>query len=382
MSKVFIEETTLSAIGNAIREKTGKSDLIAPGVMPDEIRGIETGGGGGGMPEEALTITGNCQHRFANNGWNWFIEEYSNRIKTKDIDTMSQMFTGSNGLKSIPFEIKGLSGSSIALSSMFDSCSNLTEIPKISNVRVSDAQYMFSNCSRLQNIPNDFASWFDWSELANNPYSGFNYTFYGCNSLRSVPMNIFENACPDSEAWASYFYGGFADCFALDELIDLPLPYTKEYQDNLFESFCGYCCHLKDLTFATDNGQPLVRNYANQTIYLNNCVGYGDPGHFISYNSGITEDKWVYDDATYQALKNDPDWYATSYSYSRYNHDSAVRTINSLPDTSAYVSSVGGTNTIIFSGDCGSATDGGAINTLTEEEIAIAAAKGWTISFS
>jgi hypothetical protein len=47
MSKVFIEETTLTAIGDAIREKTGKSDLIAPGSMPQEIKSITTGGGGG-----------------------------------------------------------------------------------------------------------------------------------------------------------------------------------------------------------------------------------------------------------------------------------------------------------------------------------------------
>jgi hypothetical protein len=61
--------------------------------------------------------------------------------------------------------------------------------------------------------------------------------------------------------------------------------------------------------------------------------------------------------------------------YSRYNHDSAVETINSLPDTSAY-----GTNTIKFKGASGALTDGGAINTLTEEEIAVAAAKGWTVT--
>ena len=66
--------------------------------------------------------------------------------------------------------------------------------------------------------------------------------------------------------------------------------------------------------------------------------------------------------------------------YSRYNHDSAVETINSLPDTSGYLSANGGTNTIKFEGAAGSKTDGGAINTLTEEEIAVAAAKGWTVT--
>ena len=45
MSKVFINEETLTNIGNAIREKTGKNNLISPGSMPEEIRSI-TGGGG------------------------------------------------------------------------------------------------------------------------------------------------------------------------------------------------------------------------------------------------------------------------------------------------------------------------------------------------
>jgi hypothetical protein len=76
-----------------------------------------------------------------------------------------------------------------------------------------------------------------------------------------------------------------------------------------------------------------------------------------------------------QALKDNPDWWTCDVNYSRYNHDSAVATINSLPDCSAT-----GTNTIKFKGTMGAKTDGGAINTLTEEEIAVAAAKGWTVS--
>ena len=46
MPKVFIEETTLTAIGNAIREKTGKTELIDPANMHNEIASIETGGAG------------------------------------------------------------------------------------------------------------------------------------------------------------------------------------------------------------------------------------------------------------------------------------------------------------------------------------------------
>ena len=79
-------------------------------------------------------------------------------------------------------------------------------------------------------------------------------------------------------------------------------------------------------------------------------------------------------------MKNDPDSWSNSLDYSKYNHDSAVETINSLPDTSAYIATAGGTNIIKFEGASGAKTDGGAINTLTEEEIAVAAAKGWTVT--
>ena len=98
----------------------------------------------------------------------------------------------------------------------------------------------------------------------------------------------------------------------------------------------------------------------------------------------------------YAKLKNQDDWFSFSsksgtyegktgvyYSklFSRYNHDSAVETLNSLPDTSEYLATAGGTNTIQFTGYQGALTDGGAINTLTEEEIAVATAKGWTVTF-
>ena len=129
------------------------------------------------------------------------------------------------------------------------------------------------------------------------------------------------------------------------------------------------------------DGQPYVVKWKSQVIDLSPRIGYSDDiASILNYNSGITADKEVKDDATYQALKNDADWFTTNIAYSRYNHDSAVATINTLPDTSAYLATAGGTNTIKFKGESGSATDGGAINTLTEAEIAVATAKGWTVS--
>ena len=48
MAKIFIEESTLSAIGNSIRAKTGKTNMIPPLSMPTEIGSIQTTGGGSG----------------------------------------------------------------------------------------------------------------------------------------------------------------------------------------------------------------------------------------------------------------------------------------------------------------------------------------------
>ena len=134
------------------------------------------------------------------------------------------------------------------------------------------------------------------------------------------------------------------------------------------------------MTFALNNGVPYTVTWKSQVIDLSDYVGYAGSDVYTQHNSGITADKEVTDDATYQALKNDPDWFTTKIEYSRYNHDSAVATINSLPDTSAYLATAGGTNTIKFKGQAGASTDGGAISTLTEEEIAVAAAKGWTVT--
>ena len=61
MSKVFIEEDSLTAIGNAIRSKTGDTaPLSVPTGMVEAIAGI-TGGGGGAdsLPIEIKEITNN-----------------------------------------------------------------------------------------------------------------------------------------------------------------------------------------------------------------------------------------------------------------------------------------------------------------------------------
>ena len=58
MAKIFIEESTLSAIGNSIRAKTGKTNMIAPLNMATEIASIQAGSGSGpSSPVSANDVT-------------------------------------------------------------------------------------------------------------------------------------------------------------------------------------------------------------------------------------------------------------------------------------------------------------------------------------
>ena len=218
-----------------------------------------------------------------------------------------------------------------------------------------------------------------------SPYSGSSSSsFYGCSSLRSIPMDFLAHGNPVVYYNYSIYNYGFYNCYALDELVNLPNPHhNATWTSNSFYNSFSNCDRLKNLTFALnpETNAPYVVEWKDQIIDLSEYVGYCSSTYDIrGYNSGITADKAVTDDATYQALKDDPDWFTANIAYSRYNHNSAVATINSLPDTSAYLATAGGTNTIKFKGTAGSSTDGGAINTLTAEEIAVATAKGWTVT--
>ena len=373
----------LTAIANSIREKTGSTNKLTLDEMPTAISNISSGGGD--IPEEAFNITGSCQYKFAYGGWDWFINNYGNRITTSSIINSSYMFTNSN-VTSIPFDINLNIGNSVDLSYIFNYCVNLETPPYIIG-KISRCSDMFSDCRRLNYIPEDWATKIDWSEYNDGKLNPLYFVFNDCYSLRKIPQNLIDSIVitnPGNISEAYYPYRNqYSYCFVLEELKNIPVVYNSSgNNNNLFFSIVGSCSRLKSLTFKKNNdGTPIVAKWKNQTIDMNGYIGYSSSSSNITnYNSGLTTATQITDDASYQSLKNNPDNWTTLIQYSRYNHDSAVETINSLPDTSEYLATAGGTNTIKFKGDSGSATDGGAINTLTEAEIAVATAKGWTVS--
>lgn len=383
---VAVPREDWQGILNSVRGKTGKTDLLKSGDVSPEIDGIQQGGD---LPEEAFTITGDCRYKFGYLGWNWFIDKYGSKITTKDITNASNMFNSNSTIVSIPFDININSTYTSNLNDMFSGCHALETIPKINGISLANTAFsrMFSQCQRLRELPEDIGSWFDWERAPSTFFMGGNI-FYNCLSLRKIPNGFLGNgkgyATSVSTSYV-YWYSCFYACYVLDELY-LPIPEllrNSPITGNSFYNSFTYCCRLKNLVFATqEDGTPYTARWKTHTIDLSGYVGYAPSQTYITnFNSGITYDKCItVNNINDPDAVNDPDAFTVQVEFSRYNHDSAVATINSLPDTSAYLASAGGTNTIKFKGPAGSGTDGGAINTLTAEEIAVATAKGWTVT--
>ena len=372
MSKVLVNESSLTGIADAIRGKNGSTDTYKPSEMAAAITAISGGGGSGpDIPDSAFVLSVDCRYWDYNGKWDKFITAYADKWSTSNIVDASNMFNGCK-LAQIPFEIN--LGNRPILSYIFFS-SHLTVLPKIvgNNITIQGTQYFLSN-AHIKNIPDDY---FNFIGNVYDSWTNVSLMFSNAQHLRNFPSSV--NIIPQKSRNTSYiysFYRGMCDrCYVLDEINNLGVATLSNFTSNAISSMVESCSRLKNITF--ESGKTV--NWKNQTLELSSYVGYANNASQITTN-GITADKRVTDDATYQTLKDDPDWWTTNVAYSRYNHDSAVATINSLPDASAYLATAGGTNTIMFKGAAGSATDGGAISSLTPEEIAVATSRGWTVS--
>ena len=319
-----------------------------------------------------------------------------------------QKITGENVDKFASFKIN-VDGCALGhgTANMFYNQEFITHLPQIvGNYSIlktepPQCQSMFKGCNRLQEIPDNYiglmfhdAQHNSWINDNLYPMLQLEEMFRDCYALRKIPTTF--SSIINKKKINFYYhtpqYEAFFNCYCLDEVIDFPIVDTRDvnspYTKNSFLTTFNNCRRLKRLTFKLEEQSntegnetitvysPTTAYWKNQTIDLSQNVGYG--GYPSWYNPAFTADNLVEDDAKYQALKDTEDWWTAKIEYSRYNHNSAVETINSLPQIPSDYTDAG--NTIKFKGEAGSATDGGAINTLTEEEIAVATAKGWTVA--
>lgn len=361
----------LTSIANAIREKTSTSDRLTLDAMPTAIRGIKSGST---IPDKALHLKNISLNYYDMYGtWDWFIEANGNQITTENIQSAESAFWDSN-LVEIPFDINFDSNiDNHPISGMFAASDNLVEAPALINVKPLNTSSLFSGCDRLQSIKPSVIDWSVADAVTDEWACDMGSMFRSCRNLREIPREWLY--CPPMVySGCSPYYMGFEECRSLSELTELPLPTQQSWYEDAFVDVVYRCERLKEFTF---KHYDQAFDWSNQYINLAN-VGT----KVVLYDSylwdfyGYKEIKTAED---YAALKNDADWWTEKPEFSRYNHTSAVNTINSLPTVT------GESNIIDFGTNCatrGSATDGGAIGNLTEEEIAIATSKGWTVTYS
>ena len=86
------------------------------------------------------------------------IEKYGDKITTKDIISANFMFSGSENLTEIPFDINcSTTKINVDTKFLFSGCENLLEVPKINNLIVYSTERLFETCRRLRNIPENIA---------------------------------------------------------------------------------------------------------------------------------------------------------------------------------------------------------------------------------
>jgi hypothetical protein len=408
MAKLIINDTTLSAIGDALRQQTGTADPIAPSQMAPMILSLKTDG----IPADAFSLTGNCNYRFYADNWSWLIADYGYKMHSSNITNMAATFLSCKGFDDLGFELNVVNG--VNCNQAFDGCeikimpiingkigtgycmfrdsnietarnyecdsltgtytyemmfynaNKLQTLPYLINRRPSDCNCMFSYCSSITDVPADYFDTWQISGTAN-----LNGMFAHCHSLRRVPTAALQGIF-NGRTGATY-HNLFSNCYALDELVGLPtisLGTNFNYFSNAFTN----CYRLKSITFETEaDGTPKTTTWKNQTLDLT-TVGFDPSSQLALVPSGeFTSSNCAEHNINYNVVKNTDDWWTPYYQYSRYNLTSAIETIQSLPYTS-------GNNNIKFKSDAGNGTDGGGIYLMTEEQIAVAAAKGWTVS--
>ena len=324
----------------------------------------------GGGDLESVVLSGNCDYACAGELANSVIPQMKGKITTNNIYQAPYMFYNS-GLEEIPFELNFYPNYDMSeVNHMFNNAGNLKKFPTIKNLNPKNVSQMFSGCTNLTDIPEGATSTWTFDKWHTSTAAQAQHVFKDCRKLRHIDSNLLKNLwnCNNTYLYNIYYYL-FYGCISLDEVRNLGVS-TATLTGNAFNQTFLDCGHIKSFTFVSGKSA----NWKSQTIDLT-YLGYLP--RYVTRSDDFTMDLKVTDLASYEALNGNSAWWTEDAAFSRYNHDSAVSTINSLPT----ITSTGGTNTIKFLGTSGSGY-GKAISDLTEAEIAVATAKGWTVSIT
>ena len=224
---------------------------------------------------------------------------------------------------------------------MFADCSSLTSIPTLDTSSATDMYYMFSKCSSLTSIPT-----LDTSNVTN-----MDDMFDRCSSLTSIPALNTSNVTNMASM--------FSDCSSLTSIPQLDTSNVTNMNDML--SSCSRLTSIPALdTRNVTNMSNMLANCSRLTSiplldtskvkYMNTMFGYGKLNN-LTYLGGF---KNLSISVTSYFLDNCPNLTV----------ESLMNVINNLATVSGQTLKFGSTN----------------LNKLTAEQIAVATAKGWTLT--
>ncbi len=272
-------------------------------------------------------------------------------IDISNVTKMISAFADFTRLKEIPL----LDFSNVTnMQSAFSECQNLETIPQLNTSKVTDMQATFNSCKSLKSIPKlDYSSVTICNNLFYNcsgieedidiefPNANYiNSLFNGCTKIKKV-INI--SALKSTQA-----YSLFNLCGSLEQVLNLNIPLVT----NISSMFYG-CTKLRDVP---DIECSNVNNIANA---FDRCSSLTNLGRLKNIGKNYS---------TTRSANNS--YYTVGLPYCvNLTHESLMNVINSLYD----IKTAGVKPQKLVLG----ATN---LAKLTEDEIAIATNKGWTVS--
>lgn len=389
MSKYVIDSSTLVGIADAIRTKDGSTGVIQVSDFPARISAIEGGGTGGGI--DVKYILENAAKIDALN-YGGMLDKYYNQdsitLNLKNNDTLSNgisnIFKNSTLAKEMNINIDcgtNWSNGSSAFTYFCDGSKAEKITLHISNFptgyKMMGITNFCNNCENLKEVNDDIFDFID-NLASNQKPTNIPGVFHSCYNLKKLPTSLSKLLVNSTSSSA---YWGWQYLLRLENMNTPICPSINPTRLVVYYGDYSYMYMLKHLIFTNPANVTYTGAASSNANYrklrLSQYVGWCSSSNITKItdiqNGTLKE---VTDAATYQQYKNSG-YYTKNSKYSHYNKLSAIETLNSLPDVSA----IGGTWTVEFKGDAGELTDGGAINTMTEAEMAGAVAKGWTITF-
>lgn len=259
----IIKDETLTAVAEAIREKTGKTEKMTPVEMATEIAEIPTGGADTlaeylsnttydyAVPATVTQLTSKAFQNMSRltkisfngktkayndgslfSGCSSLVEADLSNLDCSNCTTLTYWFSSCNKLEKVALPKKV--GEITNFSYMFNSCSNLTSIDlsNISTVNSTNFNNMFSSCSKLTEI--DLST---FTFKTTGDVIRLNYWFYGCSSLKSLDLSKLNMSL------VNYTARMFQNCTNLD-LVTTYVNNSLKY----VEDYCFHSCYALTLT--------------------------------------------------------------------------------------------------------------------------------------